>query len=133
MNILYHVLFFLWIFCLEVCLIAVTVGTVWMVYSIVKTDKKDRELSPEDFIKRVAYHMGLPEDQYGRLTYTKLGLATRIDFDGGRPEFHQISCFIGLTEEVARRTGYTFSTMYQKAWKSVEDGIREAEDGHSSH
>lgn len=125
MDILYHVLFSIWIFCIEVCFIAVTVGIVWMVYMIVKTDKKDKELSPEDFVDRIAYHMGLPEDEYNRLMYTKFGYVSRIDFDGGSPELHQNACCVELTEDVARRIGHTFSTRHKRAW--------EAKDGHLSN
>lgn len=125
MDILYHVLFFIWAFCIEVCFIAVTVGIVWMIYMIVKPDKKDKELPPEDFVNRVAYHMGLPEDQYNRISYTKLNYGIRVDFDGGSPELHQVSCCVELTEDAARKIGHTFSTLFKRAL--------EAKDGHSSN
>lgn len=84
-------------------------------------------MSEEEFCNRVAYHMGLPEDQYKRITYTKLGIVTRIDFDGGSPELNQNSCFIKLTEEIARNLGHTFSTMHQRKEKRMDCGVGVAE------
>ena len=87
---------------------------------------------PYEFCKRVAYHMGLPEDQYNRLTYMKFGeyfpdnkefaSNIRVDFDGGRPELHLVACPFDLTEEVARNIGQTFTFMLKRAVKAVEDG-----------
>lgn len=87
---------------------------------------------PSVFCERVAYHMGLPEDQYNRITYTKFGdifpdrkyveTSIRVDFDGGRPEFHLVACPYDLTEGVARTIGQTFATLLKRAAKAVEEG-----------
>lgn len=89
-------------------------------------------MSEEEFCNLVAYYMGLPEDQLKRLTYTKLvdvfpdrkDIADhiRIDFDGGRPEFHLVACPFELTEDVARTVGQTFTFMLKRAVKAVENG-----------
>lgn len=94
--------------------------------------KTTKDMSEEEFCNRVAYHMDLPEDQYKRLTYTKFGeyfpenkeFATniRVEFDGGRPEFHLVACPFELNEEVAITIGQTFVTMLKRAVKAVENG-----------
>ena len=76
--------------------------------------------------------MCLPEDQYKRITYKKFGdyfpdrkdIADRIriDFDGGRPEFHLVACPYELTEDVARTVGQTFAFLLKRAFKAFEDG-----------
>ena len=83
-------------------------------------NKSDKELPPEDFVNRVAYHMGLPEDQYNRITYAKLNLGIRVDFDGGSPELHQVSCCVELTEDAARKIGRTFATRYRRALEAKD-------------
>lgn len=95
-------------------------------------DYENMKLSLEDFVKRLAYHMGLPDNQYKRLTYTKLGDVfpdrkdiadnIRVDFDGGRPEFHLCACPFELTEAAARAIGQSFTYMLRKSVKSVEEG-----------
>lgn len=95
-------------------------------------DYENMKLSPEDFVKRIADHMGLPEDQYKRLKYMKFGeyfpenkeFATniRVDFDGGRPEFHLCACPFELNEDAARAIGQSFTYMLRKAVKAVEEG-----------
>lgn len=95
-------------------------------------DDDKNTYSAQEFCERLAYYMGLPEDQYKRITYIRFGdvipdagdLANniRIDFDGGRPEFHLVAEPLILSENAARFIGGAFVTLLKRAVKGIEDG-----------
>ena len=95
-------------------------------------DDENALYSPEYFCERVAAHMGLPDEEYKRITYTRFSEVfpddevledkIRIDFDGGRPEFHLHALPLELTENASRAIGHGFVALLKRAVKCLEDG-----------